>query len=184
MRRILLILIMLISLTSFSKDFENNYLYTFEDIYKKIDQLKPYDILVLEKGNNPISSFGHVFLVSEDKKLIEFKNYSTYFSETPIHFFFNIKDRRLAIYRYKNINDELINTISSLIPKYYNKKYNVFTSSDDYDISTYCSKFIYNIYDKAGQIIGEDIKLLNNDSWPILPYSFMDSNYLENIKLK
>ena len=72
--------------------------------------------------------------------------------------------------------------LSKLLPNYYNKVYSVFTSSDSENLASYCSKFIYTLYKDAGKEMGENIELVN-ESWPILPYDFIKSSQLENIRL-
>ena len=80
------------------------------------------------------------------------------------------------------MNNELKEKLSKLLPNYYNKVYSVFTSSDSENLASYCSKFIYTLYKDAGKEMGENIELVN-ESWPILPYDFIKSSQLENIRL-
>ena len=146
--------------------------YSFRELIDNQNKIQPFDIIVLSKGDKLFQQWGHCFLVNEDMKLIEFKNYGDDF----------IENRQISVFRYKKMNNELKNKLNELLPNYYNKVYSVFTSSDTESLASYCSKFIYTIYKDAGKEIGENIELVNN-SWPILPYDFTKSSLLENIRL-
>ena len=140
--------------------------------------IKWYSFRELIDNQNKIQPF----LVNEDMKLIEFKNYGDDFVDNPFYSFYFIENRQISVFRYKKMNNELKNKLNELLPNYYNKVYSVFTSSDTESLASYCSKFIYTIYKDAGKEIGENIELVNN-SWPILPYDFTKSSLLENIRL-
>ena len=146
--------------------------YSFRELIDNQNKIQPFDIIVLSKGDKLFQQWGHCFLVNEDMKLIEFKNYGDDF----------VDNRQISVFRYKKMNNELKNKLNELLPNYYNKVYSVFTSSDTESLASYCSKFIYTIYKDAGKEIGENIELVNN-SWPILPYDFTKSSLLENIRL-
>ena len=156
--------------------------YSFRELIDNQNKIQPFDIIVLSKGNKLFQQWGHCFLVNEDMKLIEFKNYGDDFVDNPFYSFYFIENRQISVFRYKKMNKELKNKLNELLPSYYNKVYSVFTSSDTESLASYCSKFIYTIYKDAGKEVGENIELVNS-SWPILPYDFTESSLLENIRL-
>ena len=174
------LLLLLLFLSNFS--LSNTKWYSFRELIENKNKIQPFDIIVLSKGDKLFQSWGHCFLVNEDMKLIEFKNYGDDFVDNPFYSFYYINNREVSIFRYRNMNNELKEKLSKLLPNYYNKVYSVFTSSDSENLASYCSKFIYTLYKDAGKEMGENIELVN-ESWPILPYDFIKSSQLENIRL-
>lgn len=179
-----IIIIFLFPLFIFSHNLENYYWYTFSEIMDNFDKLRPYDIVVLNKGKEIYQKWGHVFLIDKDKMFLEFKGYDEYFVSSPFFSFLGT-DRKFSVLRYKNISVDIENEIERLIPKYYNKEYSIFVSNNIESHYTYCSKFILDIFDEA--LNNNDIKeskLFEDNYWPIYPFDFFESKYLENIKLK
>lgn len=182
MKKIILLLLFFISIHSFSFKEENFKWYTFQEIAENMEQIKPYDILVLNKGPAFYQRWGHIFIVNKDKKLVEIKGAIEIFADSPIYSFFNIQNRKIAIMRYKYIDDALVDEMENQTPLYYNKFYSFLSDSNPDDIHTYCSKFIYTLFLESGKKLGRDTRLFK-DKFPIYPFDFLKTNTLENIEL-
>ena len=184
MKKLLMILLFCFSLNSFAKFNENDFKwYTFQEIAAHMDQIQPYDILLLNVGSQISQTWGHIFLVNKDKKLVEIKGAIEIFSDSPIYSFFNINNRNIAILRYKYIDNALVDQMEKDTPLYYNKFYSFLSNSNSEDIHTYCSKFIYTLFLDAGKKLGRNTRLFP-DKYPIYPFDFLETTTLENITLK
>ncbi|WP_156299332.1 hypothetical protein [Streptobacillus canis] len=183
MKKILLILFLFISLNLFSNQTKTHYWYSFKHLNKNIENLEPFDIVILSKGKKFVQQFGHLFMVNKEKKLIEIKGFEDFYSDNPIYSFAHITNRKVSVLRYTKMTKELIDELDKLLPKYYNKKYSVIVGNDPDNLYTYCSNFAYNIFAEASKNIGlEKIELVKN-KFPILPYDFFQSDNLVNIYL-
>lgn len=183
MKKIILILTLFLSLNIFSSNLDDFHWYSFRHVNRNISKLEPFDIVVLSRGKEITQQFGHLFIINKDKKLVEIKGMSEYYSDNPIYSFAHIKDRKISILRYKNMTEELSNEIDRLLPKYYNKHYTVFVGNDPDNLYTYCSNFVFNIFNEASKNLNmEEINLVKN-RFPILPFDFFYSEKLENIYL-
>lgn len=175
MKKLIFILLLSTSLNVLSANINDIKWYSFVDVVQNYNKLKPYDIIILEKGNTFYSQWGHCFILNNDLKLLEFKGYSEYYVDNPLYSFIEL-DRKVAVLRYAELTDELREKMEESISDYYNKNYSVFVNNNSNSYYTYCSKFIYNLYNNLG------IKL-TKDKWPIYPYDFLDSPLLTNIKI-
>ncbi|CAM3082623.1 YiiX/YebB-like N1pC/P60 family cysteine hydrolase [Streptobacillus ratti] len=183
MKKILLIIAIFFSFNVYSYNFNDYHWYTFKYVNRNIQKLKPFDIIVLNKGKEITQQFGHLFILNKDKKLVEIKGLDDYFSDSPIYSFSHIDNRKITVLRYKKMNKELEEEIEKILPKYYNKKYHIFVGNDPDNLYTYCSNFVYNIFLEASKNLKiDEIELVKN-KYPILPFNFLDSKELENIYL-
>lgn len=156
--------------------------YTFQEVAEKIDQLKPYDLVVLDVGPILFQKYGHIFVVNKDKKFVEIKGADNIFADEPIYEFFKL-NRKISIFRYKEIDDKLRDVLEEDVKKYYNKEYSILSTSDSEDINSYCSKFVYTLFLDAGKKLNRDTRLFP-DKFPILPFDFLETTTLDNIILK
>ncbi|WP_064612315.1 hypothetical protein [Streptobacillus moniliformis] len=183
MKKILLMVTMFFSFNVYSYNSDNYHWYTFKHVSKNIPKLKPFDIIVLSKGSDITQQFGHLFILNRDKKLVEIKGLEDYFSDNPIYSFSHIENRKISVLRYKKMTSELEDEIDRILPKYYNKKYNIFVGNDPDNLYAYCSNFVFNIFLEASRNLNiDEIELVKN-KYPILPFNFLDSKELENIYL-
>ena len=102
--------------------------YTFQEVAEKIDQLKPYDLVVLDVGPVLFQKYGHIFVVNKDKKFVEIKGADNIFADEPIYEFFKL-NRKISIFRYKEIDDKLRDVLEDDVKKYYNKEYSILSTS-------------------------------------------------------
>lgn len=168
MKKILIFLfVLIIPLYSFSEEKKEIYWYSFEQLDKYKDQLKPFDLVILSKTSKLKQIFGHIFLISEDKKLIEITGFDFSYSDSPIYVNFHIKNREVSILRYKKMSKELEEIIKKELPKYYNSTYNIWASSND-NATVYCSQFVYKLFKDATKQLGEEVQLVK-PTWPIFP---------------
>lgn len=182
MKKIFLIIVLIFSMNVFAFD-ENKFTWhTFQELEMYKDKLEPFDLVVLNVGSEISQTFGHIFIVNEEKKLVEIKGAIEVFADSPIYTFFHINNRNVSVLRYKYIDEELRKAISSEIPNHYNKFYSILTGTDSEDINSYCSKFVYNLYEEAGKKLGREIKLFP-DKWPIMPFDFFKTDLLVNVNL-
>ena len=149
---------------------------------KKMDQIKPYDLVVLDVGPVLFQKYGHIFVVNKDKKFVEIKGADNIFADEPIYEFFKL-NRKITIFRYKEIDDKLRDVLEEDVKKYYNKEYSILSTSSSEDINSYCSKFVYTLFLDAGKKLNRDTRLFP-DKFPILPFDFLETKTLDNIVLK
>ena len=187
MKKIYILLSIILSSLSFSLgifDKPNKEAYTwysFQEVAQKMEQVKPYDIIILDVGSALRQKFGHIFIVNKDKKFVEIK-LKDIFSDQPIYEFFKL-NKKISIFRYKEMDENLVDALENEMPKYYNKEYSVLTNSNSEDINTYCSKFVYTLFLDAGKKLNRDTRLFP-DKFPILPFDFLETTTLNNIVLK
>ena len=84
------LLLLLIFLSNFS--LSNTKWCSFRELIENKNKIQPFDIIVLSKGDKLFQSWGHCFLVNEDMKLIEFKNYGDDFVDNPFYSFYYINN--------------------------------------------------------------------------------------------
>lgn len=164
-------LILLISTFSFSK-FNWHSTSEIENIDKVV---KVGDILIYKPSNKKfVQRWGHCMLVVEDNKIVDFPQLFYGFREQPYKFMKN-ENREFLILRYKGINDVIRKEILNEVYKYQYYNYNPITPDIDMG-ATYCSQFIYKIFEKT---VGN---ILDYKAPIVLPTDFLDSKYLEVIE--
>ncbi len=153
--------------------------YSSKEIIENQDKLEPGDILILSKRNTLRSMWGHSAVLNEHKKIIEFPSYSNGYSESPIFAWQNI-DRKIAVFRLKNIDDNFKNALFKEIDKTVTKPYGL-TFDKNFDKRLYCSQFVYLIFKNAGISVSRDIDLDSDGGGWVMPFDIMNSPLLENI---
>ena len=156
--------------------------YSAKEVIAKSDQLQPGDILILSKRNTIRSMWGHVAVLNEEKKIVEFPSYSAGYSESPLFVWQNI-DRQISVFRLKGIDDNYKNALFEEINKTVNKPYGL-TFHKNFDKRLYCSQFVYLVFKKAGKKVGRNVDLDSNNGGWVMPFDIMRSPLLENVILE
>ncbi len=181
-KKIIFIIIMFLLILSCQSIDPKYKWYDGKTLIKKEKQLESGDILILSKKNTLLSMWGHIAILNEDKKIVEFPSYGKGYSESPLFFWYKL-DRKIAVFRLKNIDDEFKKILFEEIDKTLNKKYGI-TFDKDFDKRLYCSQFIYLIFKRAGLKVNKNINLDSNGGRFVMPFDVMNSEFLENVELK
>lgn len=171
-----------ISTTLFCQITDPNYKwYPVTELIKKANKLKTGDILVLSKQHTILQSQGHVAVINENMKIVEFPSFSIGYAESPIFAWYDEK-RMVSVFRLKNIDDNFKNALFKEIDKTTTKTYGL-TFNKNFDKRLYCSQFVYLVFKRAGIDVGRDVDLDSNGGKVVLPFDIMRSSLLENVDL-
>ncbi|WP_338947874.1 YiiX/YebB-like N1pC/P60 family cysteine hydrolase [Fusobacterium varium] len=155
--------------------------YDYRDVIYNGKELEIGDILVKEKGKNFLSWWGHSSIVVSENMIGDFPKLGEKYYETDIQSWTKDK-RKVAILRYKNINDDFKNKLMKNLEKYKNSPYSIILSKENEE-EFYCSKFIWLIYKKTFEELGIEIDIDGNGGWLVFPYDFFESRELTKVKL-
>ncbi|WP_199725997.1 YiiX/YebB-like N1pC/P60 family cysteine hydrolase [Leptotrichia sp. OH3620_COT-345] len=155
--------------------------YSAKEVIANSEKLRPGDILVLSKRASIRSMWGHVAVLNEEKKIVEFPSYSTGYSESPL-FVWQTLNRKVAVFRLKGIDDDYKTALFEEINKTVNKTYGL-TFDKNFDKRLYCSQFVYLVFKRAGKKVGKNIDLDSNGGGWVMPFDIMRSPLLENVIL-
>ena len=155
--------------------------YTSKEVIENQDKLEPGDILILSKKRNLHSMWGHSSVLNKEKNIVEFPSYSIGYSESPI-FTLQTSDRKIAIFRLKDIDDNFKKALFEEIDKTVTKPYGL-TLDKNFDKRLYCSQFVYLVFKKAGITVNREIDLDSDGGLWVMPFDIMDSPLLENVSL-
>ena len=125
--------------------------------------------------------WGHSSVLNKEKNIVEFPSYSIGYSESPI-FTLQTSDRKIAIFRLKDIDDNFKKALFEEIDKTVTKPYGL-TFDKNFDKRLYCSQFVYLVFKKAGITVNREIDLDSDGGLWVMPFDIMDSPLLENISL-
>ena len=155
--------------------------YPVTELIEKADKLKTGDILVLSKQHTILQSQGHVAVINENMKIVEFPSFSIGYAESPIFAWYDEK-RMVSVFRLKNIDDNFKNALFKEIDRTTTKTYGL-TFDKNFDKRLYCSQFVYLVFKRAGIDVGRDVDLDSNGGRVVLPFDIMRSPLLENVDL-
>ena len=171
-----------ISTTLFCQSTDPSYKwYPVTELIEKANKLKTGDILVLSKQHTILQSQGHVAVINENMKIVEFPSFSIGYAESPIFAWYDEK-RKVSVFRLKNIDDNFKNALFKEIDKTTTKTYGL-TFNKNFDKRLYCSQFVYLVFKRAGIDVGRDVDLDSNGGRVVLPFDIMRSPLLENVDL-
>ena len=174
--------VMLALLLVACKSIDPNYKwYSAKEVIDKSEKLQPGDILVLSKKSSLRSMWGHVAVLNEEKKIVEFPSYSSGYSESPLFVWQGI-DRKISVFRLKGIDDNFKNALFEEINKTIYKPYGL-TFNKNFDKRLYCSQFVYLVFKNAGKKVGRTVDLDSNGGGWVMPFDIMRSSLLENVIL-
>lgn len=174
---LIMFLIFFTSCTNNSKVF----FYDYKEIIYNGKNLQVGDILIKEKGKNFLSWWGHSSLVISENTIGDFPKYGEKYYETDIQSWTEDK-RKIAVLRYREINDEFKDKLLKNIYKYRDTSYSIILAKDN-EQGVYCSKFIWLIYKKTCEELGIEIDIDGNKGWLVFPYDFFDSQELIKVEL-
>lgn len=155
--------------------------YPVTELIEKANKLKTGDILVLSKQHTILQSQGHVAVINENMKIVEFPSFSIGYAESPIFAWYDEK-RKVSVFRLKNIDDNFKNALFKEIDKTTTKTYGL-TFNKNFDKRLYCSQFVYLVFKRAEIDVGRDVDLDSNGGKVVLPFDIMRSPLLENVDL-
>ena len=181
MKKIIMLLMVLL-LVSCESIYPNYQWYTPREVISKIDQLRPGDILILSKGSRFREMWGHSVILNDEKKVVEFPGYFSGYQEVPLYTWADL-ERKIAVFRLKEMNNELKTELMKEIDLTINKKYGI-TFDKNFDKRLYCSQFVYDVFKKAGNTVGREIDLDSDGGSWVMPFDIMRSNILENVILE
>lgn len=147
MKKILLFLLFITTFITYSVDWNDTpYWYDMQYLPRVEEYLKPGDVILLSPAN--FLKTGHMMLVNKEKKLMDFPGMEVGFRETLAEAL-TWQDRSFLVLRHKDMNEKLIDEILNYIDEnFLNSKYMIiFDTENTYD-KTYCSLFIYNVFNK------------------------------------
>ena len=175
-------LFIVISTTLFCQITDPSYKwYPVTELIEKANKLKTGDILVLSKQHTILQSQGHVAVINENMKIVEFPSFSIGYAESPIFAWYDEK-RMVSVFRLKNIDDNFKNALFKEIDRTTTKTYGL-TFNKNFDKRLYCSQFVYLVFKRAGIDVGRDVDLDSNGGKVVLPFDIMRSPLLENVDL-
>ncbi len=162
------IFILLLLLSSSTKSYFN-----WEPAINLLDKkLEIGDIIIRKKGKKPIEWFGHVAIIVDNNKVVEFPNYKSGYNRVSLNIW--IEDSRdVILLRSKEKFNEKF--ILKEILKHQYKSYGILHKKKSSD-KFYCSQFVWYIYYKIF-----DESLITNSYNFILPYDFLYSEALIQI---
>ena len=118
--------------------------YPVTELIEKANKLKTGDILVLSKQHTILQSQGHVAVINENMKIVEFPSFSIGYAESPIFAWYDEK-RMVSVFRLKNIDDNFKNALFKEIDRTTTKTYGL-TFNKNFDKRLYCSQFVYLVF--------------------------------------
>ena len=180
-KRLIIFFVLTLALICKTKPEDKYFWYTPHEVISNVDKLQPGDILILSKKPTLRSMWGHVAVLNEHKKIVEFPTYSSGYSESPIYAWEDI-DRKVAIFRLKGIDDKFKSALFKEIDETITKPYGL-TFNKNFDKRLYCSQFVYLVFKKAGKKVGREVDLDSNGGGWVMPFDIMNSPLLENISL-
>ncbi len=142
-------------------------------------QLKVGDIILFKPlKDNILQSFGHAALIGEDHKIVDFPSFKTGFREMPFDILATGQFRELAVLRYKHMTNEFKEKLLNEMYSRIYKKYFILSFPKISKNTTYCSLFVYNVY--------EDVDKTKQEIFPpnsgfILPADFIDAGQNFNV---
>ena len=177
MKKIFLFFLFITTFITYSIDWNDTpYWYDIQDLIKIEKYLKAGDVILLSPAN--FLRTGHTMLVNKEKKLMDFPGMEVGFRETLIE---NLiwQDRYFLVLRHKYMNDKIINDMLDYIDNnFLNSKYMiVFDTEHTYD-KTYCSLFIYDVFNK---FTSDPEKKLPKKGIIIYPIHFISYTHVFNI---
>lgn len=171
MRKIFIFLIVIVTNISFSinfKDINSNYWYPLKVLESNLYKLEEGDIVIFKPLSDFKSSFGHIAIIGEDKKLIDFPNPSVGFRETPLKILTLFENREVLVLRYKYMTEEFKKKILKNIYSKLKDRYNLIVPRTLGSHFTYCSLFIYNIYEEVNEEKSSTIFPMQTEFiWPV-----------------
>ena len=135
----------------------------------------------MSKQHTILQSQGHVAVINENMKIVEFPSFSIGYAESPIFAWYDEK-RMVSVFRLKNIDDNFKNALFKEIDRTTTKTYGL-TFNKNFDKRLYCSQFVYLVFKRAGIDVGRDVDLDSNGGRVVLPFDIMRSPLLENVDL-
>ncbi|WP_156285814.1 YiiX/YebB-like N1pC/P60 family cysteine hydrolase [Oceanivirga salmonicida] len=113
------------------------------------NKLQEGDIIIFKPLNSSLTGrFGHIALIGEDKKIIDFPNPSVGFREIPVDILALGEYRDILVLRYRNSTKKFRKQLMKEAYSYLKKSYSILSFQNIEQNSTYCSLFIHDIYEK------------------------------------
>lgn len=147
----------------------------------KIDweKVKTGDVLIQETDGNFLGWFGHCGIVVSKGAVAEIPKLGESVYCRDINDWKKL--RRVALLRYKNINNELRTNLLKKIKESIGKKY--FIVSKKNSKYFYCSQYIWDIYYEAGKMSNLKIDIDSNGGFMVMPYELLESDEFEIIDI-
>lgn len=169
------ILLMIIFITSFSFGINKNEIkwHSFDNLEPLEKVAKFGDIIIYNPTGHGVSMFGHIAMVSENNKVVDYPNLKYGFRESPLlkMNIFLKSDRKFVLLRYKYMNDEIKAKMIDLIDnEFLYKDYSLLTPPTSNTLTTYCSHFIWDLYRRT---VGD---VLDYNSNFIFPLDFLEAD--------
>lgn len=154
---------------------------TYNDILFNGKRLEIGDILIKKKGSNFLSWWGHSSIIIGENMVGDFPKLGEKYYEVNLEKWVSDK-RDIIILRYTKTNKIFREKLLKNIEKYKDKPYNIFLSKEN-ENGFYCSKFIWFIYKKTAEDLGENLDLDSNKGFVVFPYDFIKTKELKKIKI-
>ncbi|VWL85633.1 C40 family peptidase [Oceanivirga miroungae] len=181
-----LIIMLFFPIISFSLKFkdvnEKFYTNTYE-IYLNQDKLEVGDILLFKPEYDKIQSiFGHIAIIVENNKMLDMPNTSIRFREMPLKLMTYIENRDIIVLRYKHKDSNFEKEFLKNIYENINYKYSLILPRTDNMHISYCSKLVYDLYEKINKT---DTTIFPHNTEFLLPEDFLNAGknfYVVDIK--
>lgn len=167
MKKLILICILHLGFISFALKFnDTKYWYDMKYLPKIVKYLNPGDVVILTPASGLIKT-GHGLLVNKEKKLIDFPDINIGFRESIPNALTHEK-RQFAVLRYKYMTTQMSDKmLEYAYNNYLNNQYMITFETEIKQDYTYCTLFIYNVFNKFIDDPDKKIPLFSHIIFPV-----------------
>jgi uncharacterized protein YycO len=140
------------------------------------------DVIIKNKGISPLEWYGHVGVVVDQDNVGDFPLPFLGYFETPYQDWLDEDKRKVVLLRYKNFTKEFEKQFFKNIEKMRKSKYIVTLNKESLDY-TYCSKYIWGLFNETSKDLGYgELDLDRDGGLMVFPYDFLEVKNLEYVK--
>lgn len=151
-------------------------------LISKWDKVRVGDIIVKKRGINPLEWYGHVGIVVDKNNVGDFPLLFLGYYETSYEYWLDEDDREMVVLRYKKFTKEFEEQFLKNIEKMKKSRYIVTLNKTSLDY-TYCSKYIWGLFNETNKDLGYGELDLDRDGGAmVFPYDFFEVEELEYVK--
>lgn len=160
---------------------------SWTDIDKVIEnrgKLKTGDILVVKKYPDIYSLWGHTGIYLEDYDYVgEYPQIGHGFFYVPSEIWASeLPNRKVTVLRLKNINEKFREDLKKEIDENKYKDYKIVLDKNS-NKAYYCSQWVWKMFQLTASKHGQSLDLDSNGGVLVMPYDFLDSEYLDIIDM-
>lgn len=145
-------------------------------------ELEIGDIIVKKRGFAITSWYGHVGIVVDKEIIGDYPQ--PYEDYREMHYRAWLGERRdIIILRYKGMTPEFKTALIETINHSKNQEYWITLNKGDIK-KTYCSKYIWYLYNETAKKMGYNLDISDNSKLLIFPYDFLKDENLYQVYIK